>query len=72
MFLDMLTVLVERVCGIPTDRTHVPEKICSNRKEYVLTVRFLVQPLCPLVSVHLNEQLASVHLIIVHSGFHLS
>ena len=72
MFLDMLTVLVERVCCIPTDRTHVPEKIGTYRKEYVLTVRFLVQPLCPLVSVHFNEQLASVHLIIVHSCFHLS
>ena len=47
-------------------------QIGTYRKEDVLAVRFLVQPLCPLVGVHLNEQLASVHLIIVHSGFHLS
>lgn len=72
MFLDVLTVLVERVRLVPTDRTQIPSKLGSNRKEYVLAVRFLVQPLCPLVGVHLNEQLASVHLIIVHSGFHLS
>lgn len=72
MFLDVLTVLVERVRLVPTDRTHVPAKLGTYRKEYVLTVRFLVQPLCPLVGVHLNEQLASVHLIIVHSSFHLS
>lgn len=72
MFLDVLTVLVERVRCIPADRTHVPEKIGTYRKEYVLAVRFLVQTLCPLVGVHLNEQLASVHLIVVHSGFHLS
>jgi len=72
MFLDVLTVLVERVRLVPTDRTQIPTKLGSNRKEYVLAVRFLVQPLCPLVGVHLNEQLASVHLIVVHSCFHLS
>ena len=47
-------------------------QIGTYRKEDVLAVRFLVQSLCPLVSVHFNEQLASVHLIIVHSCFHLS
>lgn len=47
-------------------------QIGTYRKEDVLAVRFLVQPLCPLVGVHLNEQLASVHLIIVHSSLHLS
>ena len=72
MFLDVLTVLVERVRCIPTSGAIIVSQRSSNRKEYVLAVRFLVQPLCPLVGVHLNEQLASMHLIIVHSGFHLS
>lgn len=72
MFLDVLTVLVERVRLVPTDRTQIPTKLGTNRKKYVLAVRLLVQPLCPLVSVHFNEQLASVHLIIVHSCLHLS
>jgi hypothetical protein len=72
MFLDVLTVLVERVRLVPTDRTQIPTKLGTNRKKYVLAVRLLVQPLCPLVGVHFNEQLASVHLIIVHSCFHLA
>lgn len=72
MFLDVLAVLVERVCGIPTGGAIIVSQRSSNRKEYILTVRLLIQTLCPLVSVHLNEQLASVHLIIVHSSFHLS
>lgn len=72
MFLDVLTVLVERVRLVPADRADVPTKLGTYRKEYVLAVRFLVQTLCPLVGVHLNEQLASVHLIVVHSCFHLS
>lgn len=27
MFLDVLTVLVERVCLVPTDRTQIPTKL---------------------------------------------
>lgn len=72
MFLDVLTVLIERVCCIPAGGAIIVSQRSSNRKEYVLAVRLLVQPLCPLVSVHFNEQLASVHLIVVHSCFHLS